>query len=175
MLGTPPVPILSSFPELNVRTYVMVGGKPGIYFFSLDADSRPAVSGARRSHRLPYFRADMSVRRAAGHVQYESERTSADGPPACFEATYRQRGNTFVAQSGSLEHWLTERYCAYTVDEQGKVLRADIHHRPWKLSAAEADLRVNTMTASLGIELDGAPLLHMSSRQDTLLWALQPV
>ena len=42
--GLPVVPILSGFPELNLRTYVRAAGKPGIWFFSLDAGSRAAVS-----------------------------------------------------------------------------------------------------------------------------------
>ena len=65
-VGTPPAPGISTFPELNVRTYVTVDEKPGIYFFSLDAGSRLAVEAARRLYRLPYFRARMSVRRSGG-------------------------------------------------------------------------------------------------------------
>jgi uncharacterized protein YqjF (DUF2071 family) len=174
MRATPPIPGVSTFPELNVRTYVTLGGKPGIYFLSLDADSRLAVAGARRSHRLPYFRARMSARRIGTQVRYASDRLSTDGPAASFQATYGPDGEACVARPGSLEHWLTERYCLYTLDERRSVLRADIHHPPWKLHPAEADIRVNTMTAGLGIDLAGTPLLHLSTRQDTLLWSLQP-
>jgi uncharacterized protein len=174
LLGTPPVPIVSSFPELNVRTYVSLDGKPGIYFLSLDADTRLAVTGARRSHRLPYFRARMSARRVGQEINYSSERVSNDGPAARFGATYRASGESHVARPGSLEHWLSERYCLYTLDDRRKVLRADIHHRPWKLHSAAADIRLNTMTEGLGIELTGAPLLHLSTRQDSLMWPLRP-
>jgi uncharacterized protein YqjF (DUF2071 family) len=173
-LGTPPAPVVSSFPELNVRTYVTLDGKPGIYFLSLDADSRLAVAGARRSHRLPYFRARMSARRAGEEVQYASERVSPDGPAASFQATYRGRGDASTARPGSLAHWLSERYCLYTLDERHTVLRADIHHRAWRLREAAADIRLNTMTEGLGIELEGLPILHLSARQDTVLWSLQP-
>jgi uncharacterized protein len=174
MRGMPPVPVVSSFPELNVRTYVTVGGKPGIYFLSLDAASRLAVAGARRSHRLPYFRARMKVLREGAEVRYESERVSADAPAACFEATYRSRGAEFTAGPGSLDHWLTERYRAYTLDEHRRALRADIHHRPWQLRDADAEIRRNSMTQGFGIPLSGSPLLHLSGRQDTLLWGLRP-
>jgi uncharacterized protein YqjF (DUF2071 family) len=174
LLGTPPVPVVSSFPELNVRTYVTIDGKPGIYFLSLDADSRLAVAGARRSHRLPYFQARMSARRVGSQIHYASDRVSADGPAATLRARYGQHGSEFVAPPGSLERWLTERYCLYTLNERRSVLRADIHHRPWKLRVAEATIGRNTMTAGLGIELAGIPLLHLSERQDTLLWGLQP-
>jgi uncharacterized protein len=173
LLGIPPLPGVSSFPELNVRTYVTLGGKPGIYFLSLDADSRLAVAGARRTHRLPYFRARMSAGRVGPAISYASDRLSSDGPAASFEATYRPRGEAFIAKPRTLEHWLSERYCLYTLDERRTVLRADIHHPPWRLSEAEADVRLNTMTAGLGIELAGAPFLHFSRRQDTLLWGLR--
>ncbi len=173
--GTVPVPRLSSFPELNVRTYVTVAGRPGIYFLSLDAARRLAVMGARRSHRLPYFRARMTARRTGTHLRYSSRRLSGDGPPAAFSAVYGPTGPLPANVPGSLERWLCERYCLYVVDEPGRVLTADIHHPPWPLQPAEADITANTMASPFGIELDGPPLLHFSRRQDTLIWRLVPV
>ena len=173
--GTPPVPYLSGFCELNVRTYVTVNGKPGIYFFSLDAASWAAVVGARRTYRLPYFRARMSMDGTRGEVDYRSRRISRDGPPASFAARYRATGPPVDFPDGSLDRWLTERYCLYVVDSRGRILRADIHHPPWPLQPATAEIEMNTMTAPLGIELEGAPLLHFSARQDTVIWNEQPV
>jgi uncharacterized protein len=173
--GIPPLPHFSTFPELNVRTYATLGGRPGIYFLSLDADSHIAVAGARRSHRIPYFRADMSANQSHGWVSYESERISHDGPAAEFRAAYRHASNSFEAVPGSLEHWLTERYCLYTIDEEQNVLRGEIHHRPWPLREAEADIELNTMAEPYGIALEGEPLVHYSARQDTLMWGLAPV
>ena len=83
--GTPPLPWLSRFPELNVRTYVDYGAHPGIYFFSLDAARLAAVAAARRAYRLPYFHAEMSARHQGGKVHYESEADRlerASGPTA---------------------------------------------------------------------------------------------
>jgi uncharacterized protein len=168
---TYPVPRLSTFPELNVRTYVTVDGKPGIYFFSLDAASALAVATARRFYRLPYFWAEMSVRREHEEVAYRSRRRGQQGRR--LTTRYRADGPTFQAEPGSLEHFLTERYCLYTVDE-GVVLRADIHHPPWPLHSARADLRINTM-APPGIELRDEPLLHSADRQDVLIWPLMKV
>jgi uncharacterized protein len=125
---TPPIPFLSRFPELNVRTYVTVGGKPGIYFLSLDAARWLAVIGARRTFRLPYFHARMPLRRRGGAVSYASRRTSSDGEPAGLQAHYRPYGEVFVAEPGSLEYFLTERYCLYTLDDRLLVHRAEIHH-----------------------------------------------
>jgi uncharacterized protein YqjF (DUF2071 family) len=169
MRGTIPVPVVSRFPELNVRTYVSLDGKPGIYFLSLDADSRVSVLGARRSHRLPYFRSQMSVRRDRGWVQYESHRPDS---AAGFEGRYRGVGEQFYAERGTLAHWLTERYCLYTVDERHRVFRGDIHHGPWLLRGAEAAIELNMITEPYGIELEGEPVLHYSARQDTLMWGL---
>jgi len=167
---TLPAPLVSAFPELNVRTYVMVGGRPGIYFLSLDAGSRLAVATARLAYRFPYFRARMSVRRQGEAVEYRSEREASSGPPARFQATYARRGEPFEPAPGSLEGQLTERYCAYTLDEERRVLRAEIHHRPWPLHRAEAEIEENTMTAPFGIDLEGVPLLHFARSQDVAIW-----
>jgi uncharacterized protein len=116
---TLPPPLLSRFLEVNVRTYVEYGGKPGIYFLSLDAASRLAVAVARRTYRLPYFRARMSLGESDLGFGMRSTRASGDGPPAELECRYAPEGERFAAQPGSLEHWLTERYCLYTVAEGG--------------------------------------------------------
>lgn len=175
MRGTPPVPWLSRFPELNVRTYVEFAGKPGIYFFSLDAARVAAVAAARRGYRLPYFHAEMRAERSGDEMRYESARSDRRGPSANLRATYRPAGPPTPQEDGSLPRWLAERYCVYVVDERRRVLRGDIHHRPWPLQPATAEIEVNTMTDPLGIELAGSPLLHYGARQDTLIWSLQPV
>ena len=169
----PPPPFAASFPECNVRTYATVGGKPGIWFFSLDATSRLAVHGARRAWRLPYFRARMAAAARGGGIEYRSERVH--GPPAALDASYRPTGPVRHAEPGSLEHFLTERYCLYTLDGAGRIQRGDIHHPPWPLQQAEAELRRNTMTAHIGIALAGDPLLHFARRQDVVMWRIRPV
>jgi uncharacterized protein YqjF (DUF2071 family) len=168
--GTPPAPVLSSFLELNVRTYVEHGGRPGIWFFSLDAASRLAVELARRVYRLPYFHARMSARSRGGWIEYASGRREQ---PAVFEGRYRAVGEPAPAAPGTVEHFLTERYCLYVV-HAGAVHRAEIHHPPWMLQEAEAEIELNTVAPqSLGVA--GAPaLLHYSERQDVVIWPLAP-
>ena len=167
--GTLPLPVLSTFPELNVRTYVTRGGKPGIWFFSLDTASRPAVEGARRLYRLPYFHARMSAERRGRHVDYASSRR--DSPrPYVFEASYRGIGEAFEPAAGTLEHFLTERYCLYARDGS-QLHRAEIHHPPWRIREAEAEIALNTMPPD-GLELHGEPLLHLAERQDVVIWPL---
>lgn len=169
--GTLPVPGVSTFLELNVRTYVTAEDKPGIWFFSLDAESRLAVRGARRGYRLPYHDAQMEAARRGEWIAYTSSRLDAERPYV-FEARYRPAGARFRARPGSLEHFLTERYCLYSVVD-GRLARADIHHEPWPLQAAEADVDLNTMAPD-GIELpDDAPLAHFSAAQDVVLWPLR--
>ena len=174
--GTPHVPWLTQFPETNVRTYATIDGKPGIYFFSLDAASRVAVSAARRTYRLPYFHARMSIERKKRAIAYRSERVSDDGPPAALRLRYRPTLEPSRASPGSLEHFLTERYCLYTLDDAGGVQRADIHHPPWPLQPADAEWEHNSMASGLGVELRAEhALLHFARRQDVLIWRLNRV
>jgi uncharacterized protein len=170
--GLPPVLGLSSFPELNVRTYVTVGAKPGVYFFSLDAASAPAVWAARRFYHLPYFRARMRADIRQNEVRYSSSRL---GEPAEFRARYRPTGRIEMNQQESIGRWLTERYCLYTVVD-GQVFRGEIHHAPWPLQAAAAEIQENTMAAAAGISLPShPPLLHFAKRLEVLIWPLVKV
>jgi uncharacterized protein YqjF (DUF2071 family) len=134
------------------------------------------VAAARRSFRLPYFSARMSIRRQAGTIEYDSRRSSRDGEPASFHAEYGPTGEVSPALAGTLEYFLAERYCLYTTDEQGRPLRGEIQHPPWPLQPAQATMVENTMTRPWGIELpDEPPLLHFSALQNVLIWSLQAV
>jgi uncharacterized protein YqjF (DUF2071 family) len=172
LIAMPPIPRLSTFLELNVRTYVTVAGKPGILFFSLDAASALAVRAARRFYRLPYFRARMSATRAGTSIGYSSDRIGSAAGRFVFRGRYRPTGEVFQARPASLEYFLTERYCLYTV-EDGRVFRGEIHHPPWPLQPAEAEIAANTMPPP-GIETSGEPLLHFAGRQDVVIWSLGP-
>lgn len=171
--GTPAVPGLSAFPELNVRTYVTLGGKPGVWFFSLDAANRIAVAIARAWFHLPYFRARMSLEPHGREIGYFSRRTDGRGVGERFEACYAGEGERFHAQRGTLEYFLTERYCLYAKRPDGAILRGEIHHAPWELQRARAQISVNTMTDSLGVSLAGEPLLHFSKLQEVVVWQPQ--
>ena len=172
--GLPSLPGISEFLELNVRTYVRVDDKPGVYFFSLDAGNGLAVQAARTLLNLPYHRAVMRVTPIAGAFAYESRRLG-DGV-ADFAATYEPDGDVFVAAAGSLEYFLSERYCLYNLDRRGVPYRLDIHHPRWPLQPAKARLTRNTMTDVIGIALqDQLPLLHFVKRQDAVAWAPRPL
>ncbi len=169
--GVPSLPWISEFPELNVRTYVRVGERPGIYFFSLDAGSALAVQAARSLLNLPYFVAEMSVLPNGNAVEYDCQR-KASAVAATFSARYGPVGPVFQAIKGSLEYFLTERSCLYSLDPRGAPYRLEIHHPAWQLQAAHAAIMRNTMAAAAGVPLpDVQPLLHFSRRQDTVAWA----
>jgi uncharacterized protein len=166
----PALPWASAFPELNVRTYVKVGDKPGVFFFSLDAGNPLAVGAARTLLNLPYYSAAMTVDVGEGDIAYTSRRQSK--PAAAFAGRYRGLGDRSPSPRGTLEYFLTERYCLYAVDHSFHAYRLEIHHPPWQLESAEAEITENTMAEAAGLRLPAmAPLLHFSKRQDMVCWA----
>jgi uncharacterized protein len=169
--GTLALPWLSAFPELNVRTYVSPGGKPGVWFFSLDAGNSLAVAIARAWFHLPYFRARMTCEECQGWIRYQSERTHRGAPAGLLRGRYRPVGEIFSPPRGTLEYFLTERYCLYTADARGRIILGEIHHPPWQLQVAAAEFTVNTMAEASGVVLPARkPLLHFSRRQDVVVW-----
>jgi uncharacterized protein YqjF (DUF2071 family) len=168
----PPIPFTSAFLELNVRTYVRWQGKAGVYFFSLDATNPMAVEVARRSYFLPYFHARIKHSLHGKDILYRSERVDWRSQRAVFEAIYRSISEPRFANKGSLEEWLTERYCLMTSTPKGKPVIAEIHHKPWPLQDAQALIRTNSVTEVLGIHLpDTEPILHFARELETLEWA----
>ena len=169
----PPLPGLSTFGELNLRTYVTYDGVPGVFFFTLDASSRIAVAAARRFYKLPYRQAHIDVKRRDGWVEYHSRRSKGF---AELKARYRPTGEPFEAAPETLDHFLAERYALYTVDENGSVWRGDIHHARWPLQRAEAEVEINTVSGAHGIPRPRErPVVHYAARQDTLIWPLKRV
>jgi uncharacterized protein YqjF (DUF2071 family) len=161
--GTLPVPRLSSYLELNCRTYVRgADGGSGIWFLSLDASARWAVEAARRLYGLPYHLARMS-----SDGTFESARSGVEG--VYFSARYRGVGPIRAARPGSLDHFLAERYRLYAAHGHR---RAEIHHLPWPLQEAEGEIELQTIAP---LPLEGEPLLRYAGRIEVLIWSLEPL
>lgn len=173
--GLPSVQGLSHFPELNVRTYVTVKGRPGVYFFSLDAGNPIAVAIARAVFHLPYFNASMTCEQKGDSIHYRSHRTHHNAPAADYVANYRPIGPVEYSGHDTLAHWLTERYSLYTTF-QNHLYRGEIHHPQWPLQPAELEVEQDTMALSHNIHLpDTELLLHYSQRQEVLIWPLHRI
>lgn len=159
------------FPELNVRTYVRHEHKSGVWFFSLDAASYLAVWTARRFYHLPYQLAKMSTFSRGEFIEYRSQRVGVTD--AQLRCRYRPVGAPVHFRAGTLDSWLTDRYCLFATNGRGEIFRGDIHHEPWPLQPAEVEIQTNTMTSPLGLALPREmPLLHFAKRLDVLAWSL---
>lgn len=170
--GVPALPWISAFPEVNLRTYVRVADRPGVYFYSLDARNPIAVRLARTLFNLPYHPASMTVDRRRETIAYTSHRRSWSGSPAVLHIDYQPVSAPLEPRRGSLEYFLSERYCSYATHRSGRPYRLDIHHPPWRLQEATATVTTNTLAEAAGLSpLTGEPLLHFSSRQDVVAWA----
>ena len=168
------VPGISNFPEFNVRTYVTMDGKPGVFFLTLDAQSRITCFHAPRSYGLPYRYAKCKL--TANSEQYKwSSRRSSDG--AELKGECKPTGIARSAKQGSLEYFLFERYCLYT-SHKGLLHRAYTQHDPWVYKTAEAIIESNSLTESydLGIEnLTQPDCVHISSGVNVRTWSIKPL
>ncbi|OKL35690.1 YqjF family protein [Domibacillus mangrovi] len=171
----PKFPFYHSYLELNVRTYVTYEGVPGIYFFSLDANKWPIVTSAKIGAALPYKHARMKMTIKDPVVHYTSQRQHPGSSRECFQASYQQSSSIYVPDKESLEYWLLERYCFWTL--KGNTLyRGDIHHDRWRITKAQADLHHNTMASFLPRHsFQNEPLLHFSSNKSVFTWPLKKV
>jgi uncharacterized protein YqjF (DUF2071 family) len=146
--------------------------RPGVWFFSLDAANWLAVRVARAWFNLPYYDASMKSAWDSNQVPYQSDRFHRDAPKTVFLGKYGPTGDVFLAKPGTLEHWLTERYCLYSASRTGTLYRGEIHHHPWPLQPAAAQIDKNTMLEPLKVQSAvSAPHLLFSKRIDVVCWA----
>ena len=172
---TPALPGPGAFHELNVRTYVTHQGKPGVWFFSLDAASRLAVEAARASFHLAYFHARMSLDVREDGIAYDSVRGDRRGKPATLSCRYRADGSPARSKPGSLESFLTDRYRLYASDlppgSPRRLWVGEIDHDPWLLAPARCEVTENTMASPLGIQTPAeAALLHLAEPVAVRAW-----
>ena len=150
-------------PELNLRTYVTHDGTSGVYFFSLDADGILAVIGARLFHNLPYYYANIDISVESGKIRFTSRRRHPGARSVRFEAIYHASGDREPAESGSLAHFLTERYRYYTEASDGSIRYANIEHDPWPLYDASITIESNTLFRANGFATPTTDPVHLYS------------
>jgi uncharacterized protein YqjF (DUF2071 family) len=168
----PAIPGLDSFLELNVRTYVYYRGKPGIYFFSLDASKVIPTVAARIFFELPYFKADMQFTEVNGEFQFNSKRIDS---PAQFSAQWKTGRRLRDPHADSLAFFLVERY-AFFVNVAKEIRMVRVYHHPWILDEAIVISHRSTMISSLGLsEPIEPPLTHFSRFLNVEAWEPQPV
>lgn len=193
----PPIPGASAFHELNVRTYVHYRGVPGVWFFSLDAAKSSAVWAARTFYHLPYFNATMSLKQEGNTINYSSIRkdkktyaqffaSESKGfsvdlnserfqnlPRAALDVSWTVAEPLPLSKPGSIEFFLTERYCLYAYCRD-RLYQSRIFHEPWKLHGASSDSCHSTMVESLGIAQPSASsLLHYAESIAVEIWPLK--
>ena len=179
--GVPPIPGARSFPDLNLRTYVRdeQTGAQGVYCFSLDSSNLLAVAAARIFFHLPCHWAEMRLEQRSEREFSFYSRRLLSGRPVIFKARYRGLGPTrklAEMRSGTLEHFLTERYCLFSRNRAGQAIRANLHHIPWPLEEAEADIECNDLAESIGIQLPAQePVLHYTRRMAVYVWPAELV
>jgi uncharacterized protein YqjF (DUF2071 family) len=179
---TPPLPWVSSFHEINVRTYVhREGREPGVWFFSLDASSPIAVAAARAAYKLRYFHSQIefnATKAAIPTIDFSSQRDDPQGAkPANCRARYQpMEGVVAAASPGTIEHFLIERYILYATDSDHRLYRARVHHQPYPMQRAEILELEETLIWAAGIKRSEAiPLRHYASEVNVKVYPLKPV
>lgn len=171
--GLPPIPGLSRFPGFNVRTYVKLDGKPGVYFFNLAATNWLTAKMAKLSFKLPYIYLDMDYKKEGDTIHFQSDPYRKNEEK--LKWIYRPNSEQRLATKGSLEEWLVERYCLYTVNEKGEPFRSDILHRSWLLQDAEVEYQHNSLIAEFYLSTAvGKPIYHYSKKVDVRIWPIMP-
>ncbi len=167
------VPGISTFPEFNIRTYVTRKGKAGVLFITLDAQSLVTCTYAPWAYGLPYryCKADMEV---DGTIyKWNSKRKTGEG----ITGTCTASGEIREAQKGTLEEFLFERYCLYTV-RKGELCIAHTQHDPWKYRDGSAEITSNSLTESYDLGIDNSlnpDLVHMSEGVLVNTWSVEGV
>jgi uncharacterized protein YqjF (DUF2071 family) len=173
--GLPPLSPISNFLELNLRTYVRLDEKPGVFFLSIYANKRLAVKVAKWFSPLPYAYARMNCLRDEGGYRFQC--VSVDpAEEIVFSAHYKPESEVSAACEDSLSEWLLERYCLYVGDENGGLIGTEIHHEPWAIQEVVLEISSNTLGRPFGLDLAlRTDRANFSSGVSALAWPFGPV
>lgn len=172
--GLSPISVVHKFPEVNLRTYVQHKGKPGVFFLSLDVGNWASLVISKRWYHLPYRNAKISYRKEGSTFHCQSVRKGKSTIPITMKGSFTPNSESYYPEEGTIDHWLTERYCLYSLDRRGNIYCGDIHHKPWLLQKAQAVISDNTLPTPFGIDISEVePILHFSKGMDTLFWNIK--
>lgn len=162
--------VTPSFPEINVRTYVIYHNEPGVYFLSLDVNDWASLHIAKRWYRLPYYQADVSIDEKEDGIHFDGIRKQDSFR---IKGTYRPTGEIFYPEESSLTHFLIERYTLYSSNSRKNVYSANITHTPWPLQTAELSLHHHTLFSHFyWTPSEEKCLVHFSKGVDTRVFPI---
>lgn len=174
--GLSSVSLTPKFSEVNVRTYVQYDGKPGVYFLSLDVGDWASLTIAKRWYRLPYHPAHISIQKEGQTFHYESIRKGKTTAFVTSKGTYTPLLDVFFPSEGTLDHWLTERYCLFSTNHRANIYCGEIHHCPWPLQKVETEITKHTLFEPFHMDLkDVQPIAHFSKGVDSLMWNIKKI
>lgn len=162
----PPLPWLSWFLELNVRTYVRdAHGTPGVWFYSLDCNQPVGVVLAQTFFHLPYLHARMSAHRSNGTIRYRCQRRKAVTPAWDF-AWQLPNAPSHYATAGAhtINAFLVERYVLYCADQHGALFKGRVSHAPYQVAEPTLLEHTTAPAALAGFSLSGAPMSVLAAR-----------
>ncbi|MGG1677746.1 YqjF family protein [Neobacillus sp. NRS-1170] len=172
--GISSVSVTPKFPEINVRTYVQCDGKPGIYFLSIDVQNWASLNIAKRWYRLPYYSSEISFQKEGQSFQCQSVRKGNANTIISFKGKYFPVSEVYFPKEGTLDHWLTERYCLYSSTNGVNIYCGEIHHQPWPLQKAEIEIVNNTLFTPFHFDLSEVkPTAYFSEGVDSLIWNIK--
>ncbi|MEH7125174.1 DUF2071 domain-containing protein [Bacillus sp. JJ1532] len=174
--GLPNISILPKFQEINVRTYVKCNGKSGIYFLSLDVCDWASYTIAKRWLRLPYQSAQISIEKKGQNFHYKSIRKRKTKYEITIDGTYKPLEEVYLPKEGTLDHFLTERYCFFSSNNGIHTYCLEIHHQPWQLQKTEIEIYKNTLFTPFNIDVNKVtPISHFSKGTDSLIWNIKKI
>ena len=169
-----PVDGISNFPEFNIRTYVKVKNKPGVFFLTLDAQSYITCLYAPYAYGLPYNYCKGNITVENKKYIWNSYRRKRGFELSGFSMI---KSEAIIPDKGSLEEFLFERYCLFSIRNK-KICIGYTKHNPWSVHRAHAKLVTNNLTKSfkLGIKnLLEPELVHISTGVYVNAWSLQNI
>jgi len=170
----PPFPPVSNFLELNLRTYVRSGDKPGVFFLSIHANKRLAARISRFFSPLPYVFAPMTLSPRDEGFKFRCQSTN-QRHNVSYLTDYSPEAKVYAACQDSLTEWLLERYRLYVGNSKGELIQAEVHHEPWMVQNVDLDISSNTLGRDFGLDLPAVPdRAHFSSGVNALAWSFEP-